>query len=279
MNKTLFTAALFGLTVGSFSAVSHASSTVFESADVLTPAQALGRYQWLEKCYSGLLLEVADQIFDPTNPIPNDQKLSNLKNALLYSNGKLKNDAKYITFGNSSNENPKNWFAGTSPTSTCKQVPSDYSVSALMVTISAPAHCDVVSRDKSYEYIKSVAMGNLENESEASYYSNYVGQAIKLYKDTTYPVTLTPGFSSDEAYPESWHVYIDWNQDGDFNDASETHFAGASEAAIDFNVVPPASAKTGLTKMRVSMDYFGGDANACKDINSGEVEDYLLYIK
>ena len=219
-------------------------------------------------------------MFDPTAPLSNEQKIANLKNTLLYTNGSLRTDANYLTFGNDDNDNPSGWQAGTSATALCTQIPSDYGVSSVMVSPSTPAYCSAVSRDKGYEYIKAVTLSNLTNSSEATLYSNYVGQAAKVYKNTSYDLTLTPGFVLEgDSYPETWHVFIDWNRDGDFNDASEAHYVGASETAITYNLTPPGGTTAGLTKMRITMDYFGGNQSACTDINSGEIEDYLVYIK
>ena len=279
MVKTLLTGAALAVLSGFYTPAAFAGSTVFESKDVLTPSQALGRYQWLEKCYSGLLLEVADNIFDPTTPVSNEQKLADLKNVFLYKNGALRNDAKYLTFGDENNANPKRWYGGTSLNDGCNQIPSDYSVSALLVTPSINQYCTTQSRTKDYEYIKEVTFSDLTNSSDAEFYSNFVGQAAKIYKDRDYQLTLTPGFTSAETYPETWHVYIDWNQDGDFADAGETRNAGVSEQAITLNITPPSGTVSGLTKMRISMDYLGGNTNACKEIDSGEIEDYLIYIK
>ncbi|WDE13441.1 GEVED domain-containing protein [Thalassomonas haliotis] len=279
MLKTLLSGAALAVLSGLYTPAALAESTVFESKDVLTPAQALGRYQWLEKCYSGLLLEVADNIFDPTTPISNEQKLADLKNVFLYKNGVLKDDAKYLTFGDETNANPKRWYAGTSLNDGCNQIPSDYSVSALLVTPSIKQYCTAQSRTKDYEFIKEVTFSDLTNSSGAEFYSNFVGQAARIYKDRDYQLTLTPGFTGADTYPETWHVFIDWNQDGDFYDASESYNAGVSNQAVNLNITPPPGTVSGLTKMRVTMDYLGGNSDACKEIDSGEIEDYLIYIK
>ncbi|MCF7515240.1 GEVED domain-containing protein [Pseudoalteromonas sp. L23] len=279
MLKVMLTSTLIASFAATIAPSAQANTTLFESRDVLTPQQALGRFQWLEKCYPGLLVEVSDNIFDPTTPIPNDEKIANLKKVMLYKNSTLRTDAKYLTFGDEDNANPKNWFAGKSPTTSCLQIPSDYRISAVMITPAIPNYCTTKSRERAYEFIKSVKFSNIENTSSNTFYSNYVGDTAKIYADKSYQLTLTPGFSSAETYPETWHVFIDWNQDGDFNDTKETLFAGVSEQAVQVEITPPTGAKKGMTKMRVTMDYLGGSNDACKEVDSGEVEDYLLYVK
>jgi hypothetical protein len=281
MNKTLLTVIAAAVLAGVSSAPVQASSTVFESRDILTPTEALGRFDWLQKCYQGLLLEVHDQMFDPT-VIKNDaDKLVDLKNVLLYDgNGALRADAKYLTFGNEDKANPQSWFAKNSATAACVSIPSDYGVSAVMVSpTNVPTYCTAQSRNKDYEFIKEVTISGMTNTSDDAFYSNFVGQAAKVYKGNNYDVSMTPGFTDGSAYPEFWHIYVDWNRDGDFADANETHLVGSSSTTMTKTLTVPAGAAKGLTKMRVSMDYFGGSNNACSEIDSGEIEDYLLYIK
>ncbi|MCV2885689.1 GEVED domain-containing protein [Aestuariibacter sp. AA17] len=275
MKNTLFTLSALWV-VGAQSAV---ATTIFESKDILTPQQALGRYQWLQTCYPSLLIELADQILDPTIPRSGEQKQEELKQVLLYKNNQLKSDAKYITFGDENGQNPQRWYAGKSPTDSCVSIPSDYAVSALMIASELPQYCAVASREKGYEFIKSVTVSDLANESGATFYSNYVGKAAKVYKDRSYQLALTPGFVNNEKYPETWHVFVDWNRDGDFSDTDETHFAGVSDSTVNYQLTPPAGTQPGLTKMRITMDYLGGSNDACKEIDSGEVEDYMFYIK
>ncbi|WP_241651561.1 hypothetical protein [Pseudoalteromonas sp. PS5] len=79
MLKVMLTSTFIASVAAIIAPTVQANTTLFESRDVLTPQQALGRFQWLEKCYPGLLVEVSDNIFDPTTPIPNEEKIANLK--------------------------------------------------------------------------------------------------------------------------------------------------------------------------------------------------------
>ncbi len=256
------------------------AATMFESADILTPAEALGRFQWLNQCYPGLLLEVHDQIFDPTIAIPNSEKIANLKEALLYRKGSLRSDANYLTFGDENNENPQRWYAGKSLTDSCYQIPSDYQISSVLVASKIPSYCEPTSKDTEYEYIKSVSLSGVENISKASAYSNFIGQVLEVDINTASTIHLTPGFTEEgKSYYETFHVYIDWNQDGEFSGTGEIHSAGVTKTGLSYSITPPATALTGLTKMRITMDYFGGSQNACENLRTGEIEDYLLLVK
>jgi len=85
-------------------------------------------------------------------------------------------------------------------------------------------------------------------------------------------------------FSETWRVWIDWNQDGDFADANEFVVSLASSNSLNVNstFTVPAGILTGITRMRVSMKYQGG-AGFCDDgagdgFEFGEVEDYCVNV-
>ena len=98
-------------------------------------------------------------------------------------------------------------------------------------------------------------------------------------------------------------VFIDWNQDGDFDDANEKYFTtpdtfvfvlgsdGVTGAPAVGSIVVPENAKLGQTRMRVKSAYYGSTgpntepnlsnfANACLTTGSsfGQVEDYTIQV-
>ena len=98
-------------------------------------------------------------------------------------------------------------------------------------------------------------------------------------------------------------VFIDWNQDGDFDDADEKYFTtpaqfifvlgsdGVTGTPATGNIVVPANAKLGQTRMRVKSAFYGSTgpntepnlsnfANACVTTGStfGQVEDYTIQV-
>ena len=87
---------------------------------------------------------------------------------------------------------------------------------------------------------------------------------------------MTPGFDS-RAYIENWKIWIDFNQDGDFDDAGEEIFSGSSDAAISSVINIPTGISLGQTQMRVSMQW-GGIPEPCSTFTYGEVEDYTVDI-
>ena len=87
-----------------------------------------------------------------------------------------------------------------------------------------PAYCSSTSTDQSYEWIQTVALGSINNNTGANGgYGDYTAQSTSLTTGTSYTATLTPGFASS-SYTEHWAIWIDYNGDMDFNDArSEEH--------------------------------------------------------
>ena len=76
-----------------------------------------------------------------------------------------------------------------------------------------------------------------------------------------------------------WRVWLDLNNDGDFNDPGELRVSGRSSytGLLYSWVYVPTSATVGSTRMRVSMRY-GGYPGACQTFARGEVEDYTIDI-
>ena len=112
-------------------------------------------------------------------------------------------------------------------------------------------------------------------------YFRYDSSATTIKAGRTYPVGLKPAFSST-SFNESARVWIDYNQDGDFNDAGEQiaeilRFTTSSTT----NFTVPNTALNGVTRLRVAMKYAGFSNPApmpCENFSGGEVEDYCIKI-
>ena len=139
-------------------------------------------------------------------------------------------------------------------------------------------YCPARSNSTAYEYISRVELVDIDNPSGASNYSDYTAIQTTLYIGRTYQATVEVGggYSSDEGW-----LYIDWNNDFDFDDAGETISMAGSPGYGPYtaNITPPAGAVEAPTRMRVRM--FDGSFNApspCGNTSYGEVEDYTLVL-
>jgi hypothetical protein len=136
------------------------------------------------------------------------------------------------------------------------------------------------------EYIKTVKLNTLTNTTTANSkgyndFTTKAGKTTTLSTGSSYNITLTPGFSGS-AFNEFFKVWIDYNQDGDFDDSDVAFNPGMPDTkAVSGFVNIPLNAKLGLTRMRVAMRYGTIDPLPCEtsDFGFGEVEDYCVTIK
>jgi PKD repeat protein len=125
------------------------------------------------------------------------------------------------------------------------------------------------------EWIAGVQVGTMNNASGAAGYTDFTSITCDLEGGTTVNVVLTPGFSGG-VWTEYWKIWIDYNDDHDFEDAGEEVFSGASTTVVtgSFTV---ASGIDKVTRMRVSMKY-AAYPTPCETFTYGEVEDYTANV-
>lgn len=136
------------------------------------------------------------------------------------------------------------------------------------------------------EYLSSVTLEGISNATGCSDYSDYTAMVASLDLNGQYTVTLEPGVSgtgAGQAYTDDeLAVWIDWNNDGDFEDANEdvgyVIVATGFNSAFDFTV--PAGAFVGDVIMRCRISYQPDDGaiDPCGTTTWGEVEDYTVRV-
>ncbi len=141
-----------------------------------------------------------------------------------------------------------------------------------------PVYCGAEGMGTSYEWIEAVNIGDLNNASgDNGGYGDFTAQILDLVAGQDVAINLTPGFTGD-AFPESWRVWIDFNRDGDFEDADELVFAPAlSSTVVTGNFTVPNTIISGATLMRISMKW-NASPEACEAFSWGEVEDYTVML-
>ncbi len=108
-------------------------------------------------------------------------------------------------------------------------------------------------------------------------YRNITNPCINVARGSKLSVLTQPGFTTQLAYQTYWKVYIDLNQDGDFDDEGEYLGRGRTFNALrgEFNIA--SHAKLGKTTLRIVMslnDY----PESCGANAEGETEDYCINI-
>jgi len=144
----------------------------------------------------------------------------------------------------------------------------------LQVRVPQASYCDSQSDYANEEWIGKVQIGDFVNTSDGRNYSDFTDQTVTLTAGQTCAVELVPEYSG-YAYSEYFRIWIDFNQDGDFDDAGELVFADWNNSAVTGDLTVPATAPAGTTRMRVSMKY-NAYPDPCETFTYGEVEDYTV---
>ena len=143
-------------------------------------------------------------------------------------------------------------------------------------TTLAASYCSSASTNTSDEYIGRVQLNTIDNTSGAQFYSDFTSISTTLNEGANYTVTVTPVWTGT-VYPEAYAVWIDYNDDQDFDDAGELVWSQAANTnspnSGSFTV--PSGTSGNSVRMRVSMKY-NGIPTSCETFTYGEVEDYTI---
>lgn len=173
------------------------------------------------------------------------------------------------------NLEPGNYQASVTDSHNC--------LATVTVSIAAPPSGPCISEgdNATYNWIEAVQMGNIFNASSNNGgYASFVnagGMQPVVQAGESLSIVLTPGFFSN-SFLVNWAAWIDFNEDGDYDDSGEQVLPVQSSAtAVSASFAIPAGATPGLKPLRISMA-FGLAPQACEDFVYGEVEDYLIQI-
>ncbi len=148
----------------------------------------------------------------------------------------------------------------------------------ILITLAAPAFSDYCSATGgTHEYIYRVVVGDIDNTSSQSSYTDYTDQSTTMETGVSYEIEVYNGYQDDD---DECGIWVDWNQDEDFDDADEQ---------IDVNntpgvgwpykapITPPANAVAGNTRMRIRITWKVTPL-PCGTTSYGEVEDYTINV-
>jgi len=201
----------------------------------------------------------------------------------------------FTPIGTPTNENisnPFTWSNGTENTSYDYYVRADCSgnnastsdwAGPFNFTTSSP--CNICSSEGDLSYDTSttlVEIGNINNTSGKTTYSDFTSISTNLNRLSTYELIVHVNTAGD--YPVNTMVWIDWNQNCDFDDAGEEYILGTAQNVSDgavsnspLSITVPDDAFLGSTIMRVSSKY-NANPSACETGFDGEVEDYTITV-
>lgn len=145
-------------------------------------------------------------------------------------------------------------------------------------------YCEIESGGANLEWIANVTFNNLNNSTASDGgYGDFTSLTdTEIEAGETYEISVTPGYSGSN-FLEYFRAWIDYNQDGDFEDDGETILAPSDDVntTVTNNVTIPSNAISGSTRLRVLMRWGGSnisDPQPCDDIDFGEIEDYCISI-
>ena len=136
-----------------------------------------------------------------------------------------------------------------------------------------------------HEWIARVKIKDLDHASGKSQYSDFTAETLHVNAGLPVDLTLGTGFSYF-TYDEYWKIWIDYNQNGIFEDVTETFVSLTVPKPVDgtpfYSANTTAFVQGGFTqdlttRMRVAMKR-GAYPTPCEIFAFGEVEDYTIHI-
>lgn len=198
------------------------------------------------------------------------------------------------TSGNATSQNPEITFntlgLHTVTLTATNGIGSDSETKTNYINVTATANPCVATSTHSCAaddvYISNVTLNTINNNSNCSNYTDFTAQSTTLTQGTPYDVTVWPtvqGTAGSAYTDDEMAVWIDWNNDADFDDAGEQVgyvLVGANWNNV-FNFTVPSTATIGDLTMRVRMSYqpIDGPIAPCGTTDYGETEDYTVTIQ
>jgi len=143
---------------------------------------------------------------------------------------------------------------------------------------SCPDVCPAIGQSSAFEWIQGLQLGPLQNISgDNGGYADFGDSFQVTYTaGTTYSFTGVVGFPQGP-FSETWVAWMDFNQDGDFDDAGEELFNIFGQTQVTGSFAIPATAFNGSIKLRVAMGF--SVPQLCQNLSEGEIEDYCVTIE
>lgn len=165
---------------------------------------------------------------------------------------------------------------------------STWSEGVEVCTVPSLTYCDSYGdgSDGFFTLINNVEFNTIDNASPTTVdndYSDFTAISTSVELGQTY--NLDVRVETDGAYTTTTRAWIDWNNDGDFNDSGEQYELGNAYNVIDGStdgsplaIEIPTNATIAATRMRISTRFDTDPSTSCQQNFDGEVEDYTINI-
>jgi hypothetical protein len=162
------------------------------------------------------------------------------------------------------------------------------------LTTEAPSYCaSTYTESNNSEFISNVTFNTINNNSGNDHtpnaddgYEDFTSISTNIKRTQDYQISVT---INTAGYQDHCYVFIDWNQDFKFDNATERYDLGNKTediATATLNITVPENAILGETRMRVNIEYYEGSApngdGACNSDHKsgwGETEDYTIVVE
>ncbi|MEN8251735.1 MAG: GEVED domain-containing protein, partial [Bacteroidota bacterium] len=159
---------------------------------------------------------------------------------------------------------------------------SDWSTSVYFTTL-ACTYCNSYGNMNFQTSTTLVDFNTIDNPTgKPAGYNDYTAQSTDVLLNQTYDLTIR--VNTDGNYSVRTKVWVDWNQDCDFDDTGEEYDLGTTANQANgmtsnspLPIIVPAGAALGNTVMRVSTKY-STYPTSCGENFDGEVEDYTVNV-
>jgi len=160
---------------------------------------------------------------------------------------------------------------------------SDTETKTSYIVVDSQTYC---TSNGNMDYGTAVTLVNFESinnsTGKSNPYENYTSIVANVTRGNDY--NLIVNTNTDGEYTIQGMAWIDWNDDGDFDDSGEEFVLGNAQNVSNgpfsnspLSISIPTNASIGQTRMRISAKY-NAAATACETGFDGEVEDYSIII-
>lgn len=125
------------------------------------------------------------------------------------------------------------------------------------------------------EYIKQVTVGDIDNVSGGSKYTDFTYLSTNMQPGVNYEITVVNGNPYNQDVLAAW---IDWDRNGVFDDGIINFEGSPGDGPYTATISPPIGAVTGETRLRIRLGY-NEELEPCGTTTYGEVEDYTVYVQ
>jgi hypothetical protein len=143
------------------------------------------------------------------------------------------------------------------------------------------SYCPSSADNADDDWIDQVDFNTISNNSGSDGgYGDFTTMTTSVERGSTHTLTVTPDYDFFFELSVTTTAWIDWNQDGDFDNSELV--LGPTEAAADISVsaevLIPNNAVLGATRMRIKTTEGNNDEPCQEAFNYGEVEDYCVTV-